>query len=155
MFGGSKRCVAERDSVKSAEDQRADSLASPAADLPYSATDHLSSPLTNSLFSMASQASFEDSNIAMLSSALHHEVKLDAAKQEKAFQGAGSKAGLEVWRIERFELAKWPADQVGTFFSGDAFIVLHSYLLPEQKTEKLNYDLYFWLGKDSTQDEQG
>jgi gelsolin len=104
---------------------------------------------------MASQASFEDSNIAMLSSALHHEVKLDAAKQEKAFQGAGSKAGLEVWRIERFELAKWPADQVGTFFSGDAFIVLHSYLLPEQKTEKLNYDLYFWLGKDSTQDEQG
>ncbi|KAJ3449756.1 villin [Anaeramoeba flamelloides] len=61
----------------------------------------------------------------------------------------GQKPGVEVWRIEKFKVAKW--EKIGTFCSGDSFIVLHT----KRTKSGLAYDLYFWLGKDSSQDEKG
>eukprot|EP00457_Paulinella_chromatophora_P002621 gb/GEZN01002626.1/.p1 GENE.gb/GEZN01002626.1/~~gb/GEZN01002626.1/.p1 ORF type:complete len:720 (-),score=116.95 gb/GEZN01002626.1/:256-2352(-) len=98
-------------------------------------------------------ARIEDSNIAMLGSKLEKEVKLQAAKSEKAWEGAGQKEGVQVWRIEKFEVESWPARQYGSFYDGDSYIVLHSYKQPGQK--KMNYNIHFWLGTESSQDEQG
>jgi len=68
-----------------------------------------------------------------------------------AFDGAGLKAGLDIWRIEKMEPKKQDSKTHGQFYSGDCYIVLKTI---ETKTSK-EYDLFYWLGKDSTQDEQG
>jgi len=52
------------------------------------------------------------------------------------------------------KVVPWPKNQYGTFFDGDSFIVLHSYKHPEQK-EKILYNVHFWLGKETSQDEAG
>jgi gelsolin len=100
-------------------------------------------------------AKFEESNIALLGSKLNKELKFDSATSEKQWHGAGAKEGLQIWRIEKFEVKPWPKEQYGHFFSGDAYIVLHTYKPAGSKSDKLCHNLYFWLGKDSTQDEQG
>lgn len=63
---------------------------------------------------------------------------------------AGKKEGIEIWRIEKLHpvRSKTPA---GEFYSGDCYIVLHT----KKKGSALEWDLFFWLGKDSSQDEQG
>lgn len=45
----------------------------------------------------------------------------------------------------------WPKDQYGHFFNGDSYIVLNVY----KEQEELRYDVHFWIGKHSTQDEYG
>lgn len=102
---------------------------------------------------MAGQAEFEDSNIALLGSDLEKEVRLEAAKTVEAYKGAGKKPGLEIWRIEKFKVVKWPQEQYGTFYSGDSFIVLRTY--KEADSDKLLYDIHFWLGSETSQDEMG
>jgi len=99
-------------------------------------------------------AKLEDSNIASYGSKDHKDAKLNAAKTEKAWEGCGKKPGVEVWRIEKFKVVAWPKDKYGSFFRGDAYIVLNTYVLPENK-EKLLYNVHFWLGSSSSQDEQG
>ena len=64
---------------------------------------------------------------------------------------AGKKAGIEIWRIEKMEPAPVDKAQYGSFYSGDSYIVLHTYA----KGSGLQWDLFFWLGKDSSQDERG
>ena len=38
------------------------------------------------------------------------------------FEGAGQEEGLQIWRIEDFEVVPWT--KVGTFHSGDSYIIL-------------------------------
>ena len=38
------------------------------------------------------------------------------------FEGAGEAEGLQIWRIEDFEVVPWAKE--GTFHSGDSFIIL-------------------------------
>eukprot|EP00158_Paraphelidium_tribonemae_P008147 Partr_v1_DN28494_c1_g1_i2_m41271 putative gelsolin len=81
-------------------------------------------------------------------------VRLNASKGEAAWQGIGTKIGIEIWRIEKFKVVAWPKEQYGSFFSGDSYIVLRTY----KKTpddEKLSFDVHFWLGKETSQDEAG
>jgi hypothetical protein len=40
------------------------------------------------------------------------------------FAGAGQKAGIEIWRIEKLHAVRYPEDQYGQFFSGDSYLVL-------------------------------
>jgi hypothetical protein len=42
---------------------------------------------------------------------------------EAAFSGAGAKAGLELWRIEKLAPAK-VAEVKGKFYQGDSYILL-------------------------------
>eukprot|EP00047_Mylnosiga_fluctuans_P019660 m.84690 g.84690 ORF g.84690 m.84690 type:complete len:829 (+) comp8214_c0_seq1:60-2546(+) len=58
---------------------------------------------------------------------------------------------LEIWRVENFELAAWPKEKYGEFYSGDSFVLLYTYLV----NDKENYIIYFWQGLDSSQDEKG
>jgi len=100
----------------------------------------------------------EDSNLANYGSPMMKELKLKVAKTETAWAGAGAAPGVEVWRVEKFIMHRWPAEKNGSFYDGDAYIVLHTYKKkdPEGKdTDVLLYNAHFWLGKDSTQDEQG
>ncbi|KAG6587739.1 Villin-4, partial [Cucurbita argyrosperma subsp. sororia] len=71
---------------------------------------------------------------------------------DQAFQGAGQKAGLEVWRIENFRPVLVPKASHGKFFMGDSYIVLKTSSL---KSGALRHDIHYWLGKDTTQDEAG
>ncbi|KAL2956738.1 hypothetical protein AAZX31_18G102900 [Glycine max] len=51
-----------------------------------------------------------------------------------AFQGAGQKAGLEIWRIENFNPVPVPKSSYGKFFTGDSYVIL-----------KINFRLHFSL----------
>lgn len=99
-------------------------------------------------------AKFEDSNIAGLGSKANIDLRKAAAATAEEWKGAGQKAGIEIWRIEKMKVVPWPKNQYGSFYDGDSFIVLNSYPNPENK-EKLLYNVHFWLGKDTSQDEAG
>lgn len=95
-----------------------------------------------------------DSNIALLGSDLEKKVKLAAAQSEKAWKDVGQKVGLEIWRIEQFHVHAWPKEQYGSFYSGDSYIILHTYK-KKPDSPALSWDVHFWLGKHTTQDEAG
>lgn len=94
----------------------------------------------------------EDSNVAGLGSDLDKKCRVDAAATEKAWAKAGKKPGMQIWRIEKFRVkaSKTPA---GTFYSDDSYICLNTYKVPD--SEKLAWDIHFWIGSTSSQDEYG
>lgn len=100
------------------------------------------------------QYNVADSNIANLGSDLEKKVRETAAQSEAAWKNAGKKVGLEIWRIEKFQVVHWPKDQYGQFFSGDSYIVLHTYK-KKADSDALAWNVHFWLGKFTTQDEAG
>jgi len=59
--------------------------------------------------------------------------------------------GVQIWRIEQFKVMPYPQEHYGEFYDGDAYIVLHTYGQPPN----FNYDIFFWLGENCTQDEAG
>ncbi|WOK99111.1 hypothetical protein Cni_G07823 [Canna indica] len=71
---------------------------------------------------------------------------------DPAFQGAGQKVGMEIWRIENFEPVPLPKSDYGKFYTGDSYIVLQT---TSVKGGAYGYDIHFWIGKDSSQDEAG
>jgi gelsolin len=95
-----------------------------------------------------------ETNCALLGSDLEKKVKLAAAQQEPAWAVAGKQVGIEVWRIEKFHVVPWPADRYGEFHDGDSYIVLHT-KKAKRGSENLEYDVHFWLGAFTTQDEAG
>ncbi|XP_045783560.1 gelsolin-like isoform X1 [Maniola jurtina] len=66
------------------------------------------------------------------------------------FANSGKKAGLEIWRVEDFEPVPVPKNQYGNFYSGDSYIVLKT-----SGTSTLSWDIHFWLGSKTSQDESG
>ncbi|KAJ0699842.1 putative villin headpiece, villin/Gelsolin, ADF-H/Gelsolin-like domain superfamily [Helianthus annuus] len=70
---------------------------------------------------------------------------------EPAFQGVGQKVGIEIWRIENLQPVALPYSDYGRFYSGDSYIVLKT----AGKAGAYKYDIHFWLGKDTSQDEAG
>ncbi|KAI3446627.1 hypothetical protein Pfo_003292 [Paulownia fortunei] len=71
---------------------------------------------------------------------------------DPAFQGAGQKAGIEIWRIENFHPVTVPKSSHGKFFTGDSYVILKTTAL---KNGALRHDIHYWLGKDTSQDEAG
>ncbi|KAL0316811.1 UNVERIFIED_CONTAM: Villin-3 [Sesamum radiatum] len=71
---------------------------------------------------------------------------------EPAFQGAGQRVGTEIWRIENFQPVPLPKSDYGKFYSGDSYIILQTIT---GKGGSYLYDIHFWLGKDTSQDEAG
>lgn len=94
-----------------------------------------------------------DSNLAMFGSDTEKEVKKDAASKEPAWKQAGKKPGVQIWRINKFKVEAWPTTEYGSFYSGDSYIILNTY--KEEESDKLLYDVHFWIGTHSTQDEYG
>eukprot|EP00049_Salpingoeca_infusionum_P017156 m.351941 g.351941 ORF g.351941 m.351941 type:complete len:836 (+) comp16405_c0_seq1:595-3102(+) len=73
---------------------------------------------------------------------------------DPSYAGVGQKPGLEIWRVEKLKVVKKdPSDKAykGELHEGDAYIILQTKLV----SSALERHIYFWLGKDSSQDEQG
>ncbi|KAB2037541.1 hypothetical protein ES319_D03G082600v1 [Gossypium barbadense] len=71
---------------------------------------------------------------------------------DSAFQGVGQKPGTEIWRIENFQPVPLPKSDYGKFYLGDSYIVLQT---TPSKGGSYLYDIHFWIGKDTSQDEAG
>lgn len=57
-----------------------------------------------------------------------------------------------MWRIEQFHVVPWK--KPGQFYDGDSYIILNTYK-KDRNSEVLSYDLHFWLGENTSQDEAG
>lgn len=101
----------------------------------------------------AKKYDWKDSNMALFGSDTEKKVKKESAESEPAWQGAGADVGLKIWRIVKFQVTDWDEDQYGEFYNGDSYIILNTYKDPEG--DELKYDVHFWIGKYSTQDEYG
>ncbi|KAJ3799834.1 fragmin60 [Lentinula aff. detonsa] len=96
----------------------------------------------------------EDSNIALLGSDLEKRVREHGGDKELAWNEAGTSTGLQIWRIEKFHVTPWSKAQEGKFYDGDSYIVLYTYKKTPE-SESFSYDLHFWLGEETSQDEAG
>ncbi|KAM4881344.1 advillin [Thomomys bottae] len=67
-----------------------------------------------------------------------------------AFRAVGNDPGIITWRIEKMELALVPLSAHGNFYEGDCYIVLST----RKVGSLLSQNIHFWIGKDSSQDEQ-
>ncbi|KAG8573261.1 hypothetical protein GDO81_012337 [Engystomops pustulosus] len=61
------------------------------------------------------------------------------------------KPGLQIWSIEKMQMVPLPEKAYGSFFEGDCYIILYI----KQSSSGTSSDLHYWIGTDSTQDEQG
>lgn len=99
------------------------------------------------------QYNIAETNLALFGTPLEREVKKEAALCDPEWNGLAKSApvaGIRVWRIEKFHVKKWA--RVGEFYTGDSFIVLHSY---KGEKDRFSYDVHFWLGAGTTPDEAG
>lgn len=94
-----------------------------------------------------------ETNIANIGSEIDKKAREGAGKTEAAWKDAGKSVGLQIWRIENFKVVPIAKENHGKFFKGDSYIILNTYNPKGQQT--LNYDLHFWLGTETTQDEAG
>ncbi|XP_013178934.1 PREDICTED: gelsolin-like [Papilio xuthus] len=74
------------------------------------------------------------------------------ASVHAAFSNAGRQAGVEVWRIVDFNPVAVAQNDIGKFNKGDSYIVLKT---TADKKNNLSWDIYYWIGSESTQDESG
>ncbi|XP_075227987.1 actin depolymerizing venom protein gelsolin 1-like [Lycorma delicatula] len=74
--------------------------------------------------------------------------------QHPAFANAGKKEGLQIWRVENFEPVPYPEKDYGKFYSGDSYIVLKT-VADGKKKDSFHWDIHFWLGSKTSQDESG
>ncbi|KAK7945167.1 hypothetical protein WMY93_000895 [Mugilogobius chulae] len=66
----------------------------------------------------------------------------------KEFVNAGKQPGLLIWRIENLDLKPVPKGLHGSFYTGDAYLLLHTTSLP-------SHSIHMWIGDECSQDESG
>ncbi|NXL79284.1 VILI protein, partial [Leptocoma aspasia] len=59
--------------------------------------------------------------------------------------------GIQIWRIENMEMVPVPTKSYGSFYEGDCYVLLST----RKSGSSFSYDIHYWLGKESSQDEQG
>uniref|UniRef100_A0A8B9V011 Villin 1 n=1 Tax=Anas zonorhyncha TaxID=75864 RepID=A0A8B9V011_9AVES len=59
--------------------------------------------------------------------------------------------GIQIWRIEKMEMVPVPTKSYGNFYEGDCYILLST----RKSGSSFSYNIHYWLGKESSQDEQG
>jgi gelsolin len=92
-----------------------------------------------------------DTNLSNFSSELEKNIRQHAGEGEPAWKTAGKKTGLEGWRVKQFKLEKVPDNLLGQFYDGDSYIILKSVVAATGGS----WDIYFWLGTNTSQDEAG
>jgi len=91
------------------------------------------------------------SNIEGLGTELEKNCKKTSAQCEAEWKKTGKGTGLLIWRIESFKVVPVPEKLYGQFFSGDSYIVLST----SGEPSAFKYDIHFWLGEKTSQDEAG
>ncbi|KAL3075197.1 hypothetical protein niasHS_013420 [Heterodera schachtii] len=66
-------------------------------------------------------------------------------------KGIGKERGIRIWRINKFALEDVPEELYGNFYTGDSYIILNT----KNVGEIAEFDVHFWLGKQTSQDEMG
>jgi gelsolin len=96
---------------------------------------------------------WKDNNLQMFGGDVEKKIKAAAALGEPEWDivGKTTKPRLFIWRIEKYKVKEWPHDQYGKFYNGDSYIILN--IWQEKNSPALNYDVHFWIGGKSTQDE--
>ncbi|KAM6928143.1 advillin [Xenentodon cancila] len=70
---------------------------------------------------------------------------------EYTFRAVTHNPGIIIWRVEKMELVQVPEKSYGNFYEGDCYV-----LLSTQKVKtSFCYDIHYWIGSESSQDEQG
>ncbi|XP_076841924.1 advillin [Brachyhypopomus gauderio] len=70
---------------------------------------------------------------------------------ETTFRAVTRNPGIIIWRIEKMELVLVPEKSIGNFYEGDCYVLLST----KKVGGSLSYDIHYWIGSESTQDEQG
>ncbi|XP_026204024.1 advillin [Anabas testudineus] len=70
---------------------------------------------------------------------------------EFTFRAITHSPGIIIWRIEKMELVQVPEKSYGSFYDGDCYILLST----QKVKSSLCYDIHYWIGIESSQDEQG
>nr|XP_027110980.1 villin-1-like isoform X2 [Coffea arabica] len=65
---------------------------------------------------------------------------------DPAFRGAGASPGLEIWCVENLRLVLVPKSSHGKFFSGSAYLVLHTFFL---RSGSAWHEIHYWIGRDA------
>lgn len=94
----------------------------------------------------------KDTNMAGVGGDADKEQRKKCAKSEPAWQVAGKEPGVQVWRIENFEVVAWPKEKYGQWHTGDSYIVMST---QKDERKKLQWHVFFWLGDETSLDEQG
>jgi len=102
----------------------------------------------------AKKYNIADTNIANLGTEIEKKCKAAAAQKEPAWTNSGKKVGMEIWRIVNFHVQSVAASEHGRFFEGDSYIILVTYK-KNANTDALAWNLHFWLGSKTSQDEMG
>uniref|UniRef100_UPI00398F1CF4 villin-1 isoform X2 n=1 Tax=Pristiophorus japonicus TaxID=55135 RepID=UPI00398F1CF4 len=68
-----------------------------------------------------------------------------------AFKSISKSPGLQIWTIEKMEVVPVPQKAYGNFFEGDCYLILFVSKTARGTSEAL----HFWIGNESSQDEQG
>lgn len=84
-------------------------------------------------------------------SSLHKAQNKDALLQDDIKDDGCGK--VKVWRVEKFDLVEVEEELYGTFWDGDSYLILYTYIAPGRSHE--SFIIYFWLGTHSTNDERG
>uniref|UniRef100_A0AAQ5ZYX0 HP domain-containing protein n=1 Tax=Amphiprion ocellaris TaxID=80972 RepID=A0AAQ5ZYX0_AMPOC len=78
------------------------------------------------------------------------------SNMEYTFRAVTQNPGIIIWRIEKMELVQIPEKSYGNFYEGDCYILLVHHPPPHSlTTNSLSYDIHYWIGSESSQDEQG
>lgn len=98
---------------------------------------------------------WKDSNLELFGSPLEREVKKAGASGEAEWVEVGKIDHPEmcIWRIEKFKVKPWPKEDYGKFYGGDSYIILK--ITKDPDGDELLFDVHFWIGKHSSQDEYG
>uniref|UniRef100_A0A3Q3LF23 Advillin n=1 Tax=Mastacembelus armatus TaxID=205130 RepID=A0A3Q3LF23_9TELE len=70
---------------------------------------------------------------------------------EYTFRAVNRTPGIIIWRIEKMELVQIPEKSYGNFYEGDCYVLLST----QKVKNSLCYDIHYWIGSESSQDEQG
>ncbi|XP_063329165.1 advillin isoform X1 [Pelmatolapia mariae] len=70
---------------------------------------------------------------------------------DQTFRAVTRSPGIIIWRIEKMELVQVPEKSYGSFFDGDCYVLLFT----QKVGNSLSYNIHYWIGSQSTQDEQG
>ena len=71
---------------------------------------------------------WKQTNLALFGSDTEKKVKKESAQTEPAWKDAGTKVGIQIWRIVKFKVTYWPKEEYGNFFNGDSYIILHTWV---------------------------
>jgi hypothetical protein len=83
-----------------------------------------------------------DFNVSTLYAQQHPE------EEKMVDDGTGT---IEVWRVEDFDKVPVESNMHGQFYAGDSYVILYTYF---NKQGKKAWIIYFWQGRDSSQDEK-